>query len=208
LRDAIDNLFGYDWLILKNARAAEYFLRRFLETHRPDQLDQLRVLTIGSEAAERVAEFQIHVDIALDRFAREHSCREVESYVARGNLARLNVLVPSANVTREAFEEEFADAGARVDSIAVYRTTSGSDQLPRLKALLAGAAIDFIRFASASEIGECAALFDTDDLGRLLSGVTVVCLDEATVKTANEFGLSQTSTPSASGLEPDSEFRR
>src|SRR5256714_209721 len=36
LSEAINNLFGYDWLILKNAHAADYFLRRFLRDHQPE----------------------------------------------------------------------------------------------------------------------------------------------------------------------------
>src|SRR5256885_2324966 len=69
LSEAINNLFGYDWLILKNAYAADYFLRRFLRDHQPEELEELRVLTIGSEAAEKASELCVHVDIALDRFA-------------------------------------------------------------------------------------------------------------------------------------------
>src|SRR5215471_7863529 len=131
LRDAIDNLFGYDWLILKNPRAAEYFLHSFLETHAADELDELRVLTIGTDTARQVAQFQVHVDIALDRFAHQNVCREIDSYVGEDNLARLNILVPSANIVRETFAEQFADAGARVDSVAAYRTTAAADQLVR-----------------------------------------------------------------------------
>ena len=69
LSEAINNLFGYDWLILKNAHAADYFLRRFLTEHQPEELEGLRVLTIGPEAAERASELRVHVDIALNRFS-------------------------------------------------------------------------------------------------------------------------------------------
>jgi uroporphyrinogen III methyltransferase/synthase len=189
LHEAIDNLFGYDWLILKNARAAEYFLRDFVESHRADELDQLRVLTIVSETAEKAAEFQIHVDIALDRFAQNEVFPAVESYVAEGNLARLNLLVPCAKVVREPFEEQFENAGARVDSIAAYRTTASSDELARIKALLAGEGIDFVVFANHPEIDQLAMVSDTDDLPRLLANINVVCADESTTEEAARFGL-------------------
>src|SRR4051812_1859816 len=71
LRDAMENIFGYDWLILKNPRAAEYFMRFFAENHRQDELDRLRVLAIGSETFERASRFDVHVDILLERFAAD-----------------------------------------------------------------------------------------------------------------------------------------
>src|SRR5947209_11368411 len=47
LNNAIEDLFGYDWLLLKNETAARSFLRRFLEGHHAEELDDLRILTIG-----------------------------------------------------------------------------------------------------------------------------------------------------------------
>ena len=201
LREAINNLFGYDWLILKNAPAADYFLRRFLREHQPEELEAMRVLTIGSEAAEKASELRVHVDITLDRFSSARLFSEIESYCGdRESLARLNFLVPSASVTREHFEQQLDDAGARVDSVATYRTCSDSQKLVELKTLLIGGGIDCIAFTQPAAIGELAVLFDTDDLERLLAGVTVVCRDETTKAVAIEFGLDQTSLPIESSM--------
>ena len=194
LREAIENLFGYDWLILKSAHAAEYFLAQFLQVNPAEALDTLRVLAVGQETVARVGEFQIHVDIALERFAGNNIYDAIRSYVGDDDCARLNLLVPSANIIREQFAEQFEEAGARVDSIAAYRTTANSDQLAKLKALLAGDGIDYVFFTNASAVYELGNLFDTDDLPRLLKGVPVVCADQSTIHAANEFGLAQTLT--------------
>ena len=69
LREAIENLFGYDWVVLKNLRAANYFLQALRQQRTPDALDTLRVVAVGQITSEKGAEFQIHVDIALERFA-------------------------------------------------------------------------------------------------------------------------------------------
>ena len=197
LSEAINNLFGYDWLILKNAQAADYFLRRFLTEHQPEELEELRVLTIGPEAAERASELRVHVDIALDRFSNAKLFSEIDSYCDnRESLARLNFLVPSASVSREQFEQQLEDAGARVDSVTTYRTCSDSAKLTELRTLLIGGAIDCVAFTNPSAISEFASLFDTDDLGRLLAGVTIACRDEVTSAAANEFGLTETLRPS------------
>jgi uroporphyrinogen-III synthase len=58
-----------------------------------------------------------------------------------------------------------------------------------LKALITGGGIDFVAFTQAHGVGEFASLFDTDDLSRLLAGVSVACLDEATSRAAKGLGL-------------------
>jgi len=201
LREAIENIFGYDWLILKNPRAAEYFIRSFLEDQRQDELDELRILTIGSETSEQANRFQIHVDIAIERFAAGTAYGALRDYVGDVELARLNVMIPNANIRSELFAEQLDAGGARVDSVAAYRTCSNTDELTRLKALLAGGGIDGVVFRCASEIDEFARLFDTDDLQRLLQGIEVFCADQSTTQTANEFGLSHTLMPSAPSVE-------
>jgi uroporphyrinogen-III synthase len=195
--EAINNLFGYDWLILKNLQAADYFLRRFLTEHQPEELEELRVLTIGAEAAERASELRVHVDIALDRFSNAKLFSEIEAYCDnRESLARLNFLAPSANIAGEQFEQQLENVGARVDSVTTYRTCSDGAKLTELRTLLIGGAIDCLAFTNPSAISEFAALFDTDDLGRLLTGITIVCRDEATSAAANEFALTEILRPS------------
>jgi uroporphyrinogen III methyltransferase / synthase len=196
LHEAIENLFGYDWLILKNVYAAEYFLRAFLTKHHAGEMDDLRVLTVGPETAEKLAAYQMHVDIALDRFSHGQVYGEIERYVGQNSLlARQNLLVPSAAVVIESFEDQFANAGARVDPVAAYQTCSDKRQLIKLRTLLAGGGIDFVVFTSASAIAEFAALFDTDDPGRALNSVRVACLDRLTSDLAGKYGLLEILTP-------------
>jgi uroporphyrinogen-III synthase len=206
LREAIENIFGYDWLIFKNARAADFFTRSFLKEHSRDELDDLRVLSIGSDAANKASEFQIHIDMAFERFATDKVYDDVKSYVGEVELARLNLLVPNANVSRELFEEQLEAAGARVDSVTAYRTCTNSDQLAKLQALLAGGGIDCVAFTKASTINEFASLFDTDDLPRLLSEVTVVCGDQSTAGAAKEFGLMQVHTAAETSVHRVADF--
>lgn len=197
MREAIENLFGYDWLILKNLRAAEYFLRAFFLKHDAEQLDEMRVLTVGSAAAEKFTASQLHVDIALEELLHGSIYREIESYTGESSLlSRQNLLVPSANITTESFENWFMNAGARVDAVTAYQTCADKSELIRLTTLLAGGGIDFVVFTGAAAIGEFARLLDTDDLARVLTDVKVACLDQATRDLASRCGLSETLIPS------------
>ena len=196
LDDAIENLFGYDWLLLKNANAARRFLGRFTKlNHSPDKLDGLRLCVIGEESAELVRDSQIHIDVETG--SSNGAFAELESYVGgRDALSGLNLLVPSANIAQERFQSEFEAAGARFDSVPAYRTTSDLHALTQLNALLVGGGIDFVFFRNRAEIEELAQLFDTDDLKTILRETSVICTDQSTGTVANNLGLAHALIPS------------
>jgi uroporphyrinogen III methyltransferase/synthase len=54
--------------------------------------------------------------------------------------------------------------------------------------MLAGSA-DCIAFTSSSTVKNLALLFDTHDLSKILSGVTIACIGDVTAATAAEYGL-------------------
>jgi uroporphyrinogen III methyltransferase/synthase len=191
LNQALDDLYGYDWLILKNERAARHFLQRLAPLHDADALDELRVLTIGEATAERLTDKHIHADVVLERFQFGKTFTSLESYLGgQEGIAGLNFLVPSANITGEIFEEQLDNAGARVDSVTAYRTTTDRNKLAQISALLIGGGINCVAFTTTGAMEQLAQLLDSDDLPRLLSGIQAACLDAETAALANTFGLT------------------
>jgi len=202
LDESLDSLFGYDWLVLKNEFAADYFAMRFQSRYEPAQLDDLRVLAIGEVAAEKLVARHIHVDVTLDTLAPASTFEAIESYAGnRDALARLNFLVPSANLTRELFEEKLEDEGARVDNVMAYRTTPHKQRLAQLTALIVGGGINCMIFTRPAAVAELAQLFDTNELRRLLDGVAIVCSDAETAAAAARYGLTQTIEPDEPGVD-------
>jgi len=202
LDQAIADLFGYDWLILKNNRAAEYFLRRFRLDNAADSLEQLRVLAIGEATTEQLIDSQIHIDVALDRCAFKNVFAAIESYLGnRESISGLNFLIPCAGNTREDFERQLDDAGARVDAVITYRTTAEKQKLSQIKALLFGGGITRVVFTSPAALEEFAQLFDTDDLAGLLGETTAACTDSITRDAASEFALIPMSIPAETSVD-------
>jgi uroporphyrinogen III methyltransferase/synthase len=192
LDEAIENLFGYDWILFNNANAADFFLRRFQTLgHEIGELDILRVCGVGEETVHKLEESQIHTDVIPDRLPTRAIVDAIETYVGgRDRIRGLNFLIPGAGISRGYLREALEDAGGRVDSVTTYRTCSVTDpNLTLINALLQGGGIDCITFATASDVHEFAGVFDTSDLGLLLAGVAVACIDEITAKAANGFGL-------------------
>lgn len=203
LDEAIDNLFGYDWLVLKNGAAAEFFLQRFRDLDRDiGALDDLRVGIVGEAVAETIRESQIHVDLPLDRLPAEGIFPAIVSYLGGSEfVSGLNVLVPCANTSRDVFEEQLESQGARVDAVATYRTTDENQRLAQIKGLLLGGGIDCVLFTQPSAIEELAAVCDTDNLLGLLVGTSVCCLDQLTKDMATRFGLTSAVRPNEPSVD-------
>src|ERR1044072_319437 len=113
LDDAIENLFGYDWLIFTSANAVEHFCRR-LEASGKDasELDELRVCAVrdatggrlarerrvaavGDGTADRLADERVHVDLVPQKFQAEGVFEALENFLGgRERIAGLTFLLP------------------------------------------------------------------------------------------------------------------
>lgn len=192
LDEAIDHLYGYDWLFFTSTNGVEYFLRR-LNTHgkNPSDLDELKVCAIGEATAAALHEAHVHVDLVPGKFKAEGVFTAfVEFNGGKDQLRGLNVLLPRAAVARDYLPKKLEEAGARVDVVTAYRTVVPEKlDRGRLSAMLAGTA-DCIAFTSASTVKNLALLFDTHDLSQILSGVVIACIGDITTNTAQSYGLT------------------
>ncbi|MBA2733616.1 MAG: uroporphyrinogen-III synthase [Acidobacteria bacterium] len=199
LDEAIENLYGYDWLIFTSVNGVDYFLRR-IETRGVDvsELDELRVCAIGEATALRLREARVHVDVVPEQFKAEGAFTAIEAYVGgREGLKRLNFLIPRAAIARDYLPDALEDMGARVDVVPAYRTVRPqTSERGRVEAMLAGGAVDCITFTSSSTVVNFAQLFDTTDLSQLLKGIAVACIGDITAATASEYNLRTEIMPS------------
>jgi uroporphyrinogen III methyltransferase/synthase len=102
----------------------------------------------------------------------------------------LTFLIPRAAVAREFLPVALAEAGARVDTVAAYRTVRPQGvERSKLEAKIIGGGIDCITFTSSSTVSNFAQLFGTTDLRPLLEGVRVACIGDITAQTAANYNL-------------------
>jgi uroporphyrinogen III methyltransferase/synthase len=191
LDEALDHLYGYDWLILTSANGVEFFLKR-LNTRglKIEDLDEIRVCAIGQRTADKLHEAHVHVDIVPSQSTAEGVFATLSEFVGGAERLRgLNILLPRALVGREYLPKALEDAGARVDVVPAYQTVLPEDlDRGKLSAMLAGSG-DCIAFTSPSTIKNLAKLFDTHDLGKVLPGLAIACIGSVTATTAVEYGL-------------------
>jgi uroporphyrinogen III methyltransferase / synthase len=191
LDEAIDHLYGYDWLIFTSVNGVEYFFRRLKVREREiSDLDELKVCAIGEATADRLRDLYIHVDVIPEEFKAEGVFAALERYVGGAEgLKGLNVLIPRASVARDYLPNALHEAGARIDIVPVYRTCLPENlDRGRVAAMLSGSA-DCIAFTSSSTVRNLAQLFDTEDLSQALAGVVIACIGDITARTAADFGL-------------------
>ena len=191
LDEALDHLYGYDWLILTSANGVEFFIKRLI-THglKIEDLDEIRVCAIGQRTADKLHEAHVHVDVLPSQSTAEGVFATLSEFVGGAERLRgLNLLLPRALVGREHLPKALEEAGARVDVVPAYQTVLPEDlDRGKLSAMLAGSG-DCIAFTSPSTIKNLAKLFDTHDLGKVLPGLAIACIGSVTATTALEYGL-------------------
>lgn len=191
LDEAIEHLYGYDWVIFTSVNGVEYFFRRLEMVNRnASDLDELKTCAIGDATAARLRDLHVHVDLIPEEFRAEGIFSSLERFVGgTAGLNGLNVLIPRASVARDYLPKALEQAGARVDVVPAYRTALPANlDRGRVAAMLSGSA-DCIAFTSSSTVRNLAQLFDTQDLSATLAGVVIACIGDITATTAKEFGL-------------------
>jgi len=189
LDEALDHLYGYDWLIFTSTNGVDYFLKRLIERGlQISDLDEIKVCAIGQKTADKLHDAHVHVDLVPTQSTAEGVFAALDEFVD-GNLRGLNVLLPRAAVGREVLPEALQKAGARVDVVTTYQTVLPENlDRGKLAAMLTGSG-DCIAFTSPSTIKNLAKLFDTHDLGKTLPDIVVACIGSVTAEAAAEYGL-------------------
>lgn len=202
LDEAINHLYGYDWLILTSVNGVNYFFKRLTALgHDASSLDELKVCVIGEATVEHLGDLNVHVDVIPSDFKAEGVFSALERFIGGTEaFTGLNILLPRASVARDFLPKALEEAGARVDIVPVYRTAlPDSLDRGRVAAMLSGSA-DCIAFTSASTVKNLAQLFDTQDLSAALSGIAIACLGDITAQAAADFGLKVEIQPKQSTI--------
>jgi uroporphyrinogen III methyltransferase/synthase len=191
LDEALDHLYGYDWLIFTSTNGVEFFLKRLTDRGlQVSDLDEVKVCAIGQRTADKLHDAHVHVDLVPAQSTAEGVFAALAEFAGGADHLRgLNVLLPRAAVGRDHLPKALDEAGARVDVVTTYQTVLPENfDRGKLGAMLAGSG-DCIAFTSPSTIKNLAKLFDTHDLGKTLPGMVVACIGSVTAEAAAEYGL-------------------
>jgi len=168
LDEAIARLAEFDWIVFTSRYGVEAVFRRTSSITGP------KIAVIGPATAEELAAHGLQPTLMPSSYVAESILEEI------GDVEGASVLLPRADIARDALPAGLRAAGAEVLEIAAYRTRTRTDPLPNLDS------VDAITFTSSSTVRgflEC---------GNIPAGAAVVCIGPVTAATARELGLEVT----------------
>lgn len=185
LRQALDALGSYGWVVFTSAQGVDAFLDALRAAGRDARaLKGARLACVGPATARRLEARGLLADLVPERFVAEGL---VDAFRAMG-VAGERMLLPRAAVARDVLPEALAAAGARVEVVPVYQTIEPPAD-PSVVARIAAGEADLATFTSASTVHHFRRRFDDDQWLKVCSSIEAACIGPVTSEAACRVGL-------------------
>ena len=198
LDQALSLLGKYQWVVFTSVNGVAAFWERM--TARGSEAGVwagIKVAAIGPATARALEQRNVRAQFTPDEYVAE------AILPGMGDVDGLWVLLPRADIAREALARELAARGAFVHAVPVYRTVPASPDSRGLAELRRG--VDAVTFTSSSTVRNFVALVsggakyvDPAIVGRMardglpmpsLGHAAIACIGPVTAQTAREAGL-------------------
>ncbi|HET7459984.1 MAG TPA: uroporphyrinogen-III C-methyltransferase [Longimicrobium sp.] len=182
LRDAVECVDSFDWIVLTSANGVERFFAALRESGRDARaLASAKVCAIGPATAAELEKQGIRADLVPPEFMAE---RAVEALAAATDLAGARVLVPAAEAARPVLAEGLRALGAEVTAVVAYRTVQDGAGADEVRRRIEAGEIDLLTFTAGSTAKHFAALVGTD-----VGAAKVASIGPVTSQALRELGI-------------------
>jgi uroporphyrinogen III methyltransferase / synthase len=183
---AIQNLPGTALVIFASANAVDIFFQMLLSTGLDARaMHNSKLCAIGQETADALAGHGLRPELVTSEYTAEGLANALEGWHLEGR----RVLVPRAEVARDALPSLLAHRGAEVEILPVYRAMCPPEAGPALLRLFDGDGVDVITFTSSSTVVNFVRAFPEDRLPAILGDAEIACMGPVTADTARKAGL-------------------
>ena len=173
---------GY-WLIFASVNAVEAVFARLEAAGKDGRAwAGATIGAIGPATAAALAQRGIRADFIPATSVSEAVVAELSDR----NWTGVPVLLPGADIGRDALAQGLADRGAQVERITAYRTVTPPDSANQARKLLESG-VDVITFTSSSTVRNLLDILGGDQ--RLLESALIACIGPVTAGAARELGL-------------------
>ncbi|MFQ5789590.1 MAG: uroporphyrinogen-III synthase [Acidobacteriota bacterium] len=160
---AIQGLESYDWIVFTSVNGVRAFLTRLeAQGRRAEELGACHLAAIGPATAAALRERGLSVDVVPRRFVAEQVFEAIRTW---GPLTGKRILLPRADIAREALPELLRGHGAEVDVVVAYQTVPASGPIAEALELISRGMVDVVTFTSGSTVRSFFAA--AEDKGRL-----------------------------------------
>ncbi len=184
---AISRLSDYGWVIFTSVNGVRAFWQRLEVAHRDSTaLDGIRVAAIGPATSHALERRAVAAQFIPDEYVAEAILAGI------GNVRDQRILLPRADLAREALADGLRQIGASVDEIAAYHTVIADAQDPAtldVRAMLQRGEIDAITFTSASTVRGFVQSVIANNQYPIPA---IACIGPITAQAAREAGLPVT----------------
>jgi uroporphyrinogen III methyltransferase/synthase len=191
---AVRELARFDWVVLTSVNGVDALFAALSRAGRDARaFGAARVCAIGPATAARLRERGIVADLIPTEFRGEGVADALLDRIA-GREAETRVLVPRAEIAREALPRLLAARGVPVEVVASYRTEGPSEDTQReIARALAHREIDVVTLTSPSSIERLlealASASPPVDPTAALEHVVVASIGPVTTEAANKLGV-------------------
>jgi uroporphyrinogen III methyltransferase / synthase len=186
VRLAIANLSRTALVIFASANAVDIFFKMLVETGADARaLHASKLCAIGQETAEMLENHGLRPELVTSEYTAEGLAKALEGWEMEG----MRVLVPRAEVARDALPSLLAMRGAEVEILPVYQAVCPVQAGPALLRLFGAEGVDVITFTSSSTVANFVRAFPDDRLPAVLGDAEVACMGPVTADTARKLGL-------------------
>jgi hydroxymethylbilane synthase len=182
--DAAIRRRDYDWAVFTSANGVRFFYERLLMLGESAAwFEGMRVAAIGPETARTLRASGVATDLVPDEYVAEAL---VACLADAAPLRGQRILLPRADIARDALATGLLCEGAAVDSVVAYRTVS-APAAPTVRAEIEAGVVDAVTFTSSSTVR--AFLDMIAGQTGLLNGVALACIGPITAQTLRDAGL-------------------
>jgi uroporphyrinogen III methyltransferase / synthase len=187
LREAIDGVGEYDWLVFTSPNGVDAFFREFF-VHRKDirEMGPLKIAAIGAVTTQKLSELRLEVDLQPKEFTTEALLAEFKKSVSCENL---KMLLPRADLADQRLARGLEDLGAIVDDLDAYQTVPETEDRSGHRARLLSEGADMVTFTSSSTVANFCNLVDVPALLKQYPQMRFASIGLQTSQAAREHGL-------------------
>ena len=187
LREAVEGLGEYDWLIFTSPNGVDAFFREFFVRHEDiREMGPLKIAAIGAVTTQKLAELHLEVDLQPNEFTTEALLAEFKKSVSCENL---KMLMPRADLADQRLARGLEDLGAIVDDLDAYQTVPDTEDRNGHRARLLSEGADIVTFTSSSTVVNFCNLVDVPALIQQYPQMRFVSIGPQTSLAAREKGL-------------------
>ena len=183
----IAQLDGTALVIFASANAVNIFFQMLLASGRDARaLHRSKLCAIGQETAESLEGHGLRPELITSEYTAEGLAKALEGWEMTG----MRVVVPRAEVARDALPSLLANRGAQVEILPVYRAICPSGTADALLRLFNNEGVDVITFTSSSTVNNFVRAFPEDRLPAVLGDAEIACMGPVTADVARKLGLT------------------